>query len=126
MADNKSGKILIVEDDEFLRSLAAKRLEQDDYDVDVAVDGDEAVKYLEKTAPDLILLDLLLPEIDGFGVLEKMQKIDAVKDVPVVVFSNLGDKEDIERAKKLGAKDYLVKANFTLDDVIQKINSYLK
>lgn len=126
MADKKSGKILIVEDDEFLRSLAAKRLEQDDYDVDVAVDGDEAVKYLGKNVPDLVLLDLLLPEIDGFGVLEKMKKIDEVKDVPVVVFSNLGDKEDIERAKKLGANDYLVKANFTLDDVIQKINSYLK
>lgn len=126
MAEKSSGKILIVEDDEFLRSLAAKRLKQDDYDVDVAVDGDEAVKYLGKNVPDLVLLDLLLPEIDGFGVLEKMQKIDEVKDVPVVVFSNLGDKEDIERAKKLGAKDYLVKANFTLDDVIQKINSYLK
>lgn len=118
-------KILIVEDDEFLRSLTAKRLEKEGYDLAVAVDGDSAVTTAEKEKPDLILLDLLLPGTNGFQALEKMRTIDGLGKTPVIVFSNLGQKEDIEKAKGLGANDFLIKANFTLDDVIAKVKTYL-
>lgn len=117
-------KLLIIEDDEFLRSLAAKRLTQEGYTVLAAGDGDEGLKMAESDKPDLILLDLLLPGgLDGFAVLDKIHH--ASKDLPVVVFSNLGERADIEKAQKLGAKDFLIKANFTLDDVIAKVKGLL-
>jgi len=119
-------KILIVEDDEFLRSLTAKRLEKEGYVVAVAVDGESALVTAAQERPDLIFLDLLLPGLDGFEVLGKLKANAELKVVPVVVFSNLGQKEDIERAKQLGANEFLVKANFTLDDVVLKINEILK
>ncbi len=121
MSDNIAKKILIVEDDEFLRSLTAKRLEKENYNIAIAADGEQALVGVESEKPDLVLLDLLLPNVNGFEVLEKMNK-----KMPVIVFSNLGQKEDIEKAKKLGADDFLIKANFTLDDVVAKVNSYLK
>lgn len=121
-----SKKVLIVEDDEFLRSLTAKRIEKEGLSVVVATDGEVALPTAEKENPDVILLDLLLPGIDGFAVLEKIRANEKLKEVPVIVFSNLGQPEDIEKAKGLGATDFLVKANFTLDDVIIKIKDYLK
>lgn len=120
--DNAKKTVLIVEDDEFLRSLTAKRLEKDNYQIEIAVDGENAISALEKIKPDIILLDLLLPGKDGFEVLKSIRSTDAVKNVPVVIFSNLGQKEDIEKAKALGVDDFLIKANFTLDDVVSKIN----
>ncbi len=122
-ADKKT--VLIVEDDEFLRSLAAKRLEKDGLAVKDAVNGEAALAAIKEQKFDLILLDLLLPGTDGFAVLEQARGIENGKEVPIVVFSNLGEKADIERAKKLGANDFLVKANFTLDDIVSKIHAYL-
>jgi DNA-binding response OmpR family regulator len=124
--DNTNKKILIIEDDEFLRSLTAKRLEREDYKVSVAVDGEAALAAIAADKPDLILLDLLLPGINGFDVLTKVRADANLAATPVVVFSNLGQREDIEKAKKLGATDFLIKANFTLDDVVVKISSILK
>lgn len=124
MADNI--KVLVVEDDEFLRSLTAKRLEKEGYTVVVAVDGESAVSVATDNLPNLILLDLLLPGVNGFDVLAKLKASEALKKVPVIVFSNLGQKEDIERAQGLGATDFLIKANFTLDDVVEKIKATLK
>lgn len=120
--DNAKKTVLIVEDDEFLRSLTAKRLEKENYAIEVAVDGESAISVLDALKPDIILLDLLLPGKDGFEVLKKIRSTEAVKTVPVVIFSNLGQKEDIEKAKALGVDDFLIKANFTLDDVVAKIN----
>jgi len=125
MSETESKKILIVEDDEFLRSLTVKRLEKENYNIEVAMDGKVALEVLTTYSPDLILLDLLLPEIDGFEVLAKIQENPAWSKIPVVVFSNLGQREDIEKAKSLGASDFLIKANFTLDDVTTKVNGYL-
>lgn len=119
-------KVLIVEDDEFLRSLTAKRLEKEGYEVAVAVDGESANGIAVANKPDLILLDLLLPGLDGFEVLKRARADEVTKNTPVIVFSNLGQREDIEKAKGLGANDFLIKANFTLDDVIEKINTTLK
>lgn len=124
MADQK--KILIVEDDEFLRSLEAKRLEKEGYIVLAATDGATGLKMASEEAPAVILLDLLLPGLSGYEVLEKLRADDKTKETPIVVFSNLGQKEDVEKAKGLGATDFLIKANFTLDDVVDKIQQYLK
>lgn len=117
--------ILIVEDDEFLRSLTAKRLEKEGYVIAVAVDGESALTVASQTKPALILLDLLLPGLDGFEVLKRIRENEALKTVPVIVFSNLGRQEDIEKAQTLGADDFLIKANFTLDDLCGKINQKL-
>jgi DNA-binding response OmpR family regulator len=125
MDQNSAKKVLIVEDDEFLRSLTAKRLEKDGYQVVVAVDGESSLGIASEQMPDLILLDLLLPGLNGFEVLDKLKSNDETKAVPVIVFSNLGQQEDIEKATKAGADDFLIKANFTLDDVVSKINSFL-
>ena len=124
--NNSSPKtILIVEDDEFLRSLTAKRLEKENYHIEVAVDGENAISVIETIHPDLILLDLLLPGKDGFEVLKKIRGTETTKAIPVIIFSNLGQKEDIEKAKALGVNDFLIKANFTLDDVVGKIKKLI-
>lgn len=113
--------ILIVEDDEFLRSLTAKRLQKEGYEIVVAVDGESAFKMVTDSKPALVLLDLLLPGKDGFEVLKQIRGDASTKDLPVIIFSNLGRKEDIEKGQQLGATDFLIKANFTLDDLAQKI-----
>ena len=123
--DSSKKTILIVEDDEFLRSLTAKRLEKENYHIEVAVDGENAISVIEAIHPSLILLDLLLPGKDGFEVLKKIRSTDATKAIPVIIFSNLGQKEDIEKAKALGVDDFLIKANFTLDDVVGKIKKLI-
>ena len=123
--NNPKGAILIIEDDEFLRALTAKRLEKEGFKINVVVDGDNAVNTALEQKPNLILLDLLLPGIDGFEVLRRLKANEALKSTPVIVFSNLGQREDIEKAEKLGADDFMIKANFTLDDVVGKINSVL-
>ena len=127
MENNNSNPktILIVEDDEFLRSLTAKRLEKENYHIEVAVDGENAISVIETIHPDLILLDLLLPGKDGFEVLKKIRGTETTKAIPVIIFSNLGQKEDIEKAKALGVNDFLIKANFTLDDVVGKIKKLI-
>jgi len=119
-------KIIIVEDDEFLRSLSAKKLEDEGYQIIVATDGQSAIDLIPKELPNLIFLDLLLPGVDGFEVLKQIKANEQTKNIPVVVFSNLGQEEDIKKAKDLGANDFLVKANFTLDDVVAKIKEILK
>ncbi len=117
-------KILIVEDDTFLKNLAAKKLTSEGYEVTTAGNADEANAAVEKDIPELILLDLLFPgNTDGFGMLEKIRANDKMKTVPVIIFSNLSDEKDMEKAKALGATDYMVKSNFTLDELVEKIKT---
>lgn len=119
-------KVFIVEDDEFLRSLTVKRLEKEGYEVAVSPDGEGAMDGILKEKPDIILLDLLLPGLNGYEVLQKIRDNGETKSMPVIVFSNLGQREDIEKAKAIGVSDFLIKANFTLDDVVIKVSSLLK
>ena len=91
--------ILIIEDDKFLREMIAKRLREEGYDVSMAVDGEEGIKKIQGEKPDLILLDLILPGIDGFEVLERMRKDSELAKIPVVILSNLGQKEEVERGR---------------------------
>ena len=88
--------------------------------------GEKAVQEIKKLKPDIVIVDLLLPKIDGFAVLKKIKKEPSSKNIPVIILTNLGEKGDIEKGKKLGAIDYLVKINFTPKEVIEKINTYLE
>ena len=119
-------KILIIEDDKFLRDLLVKKLTEENFSVVTAIDGEEGIKKIQEVNPSLILLDLILPGINGFEVLKKTKENPATKEIPVIVLSNLGQKEDIERAIELGSEDYLVKAHFTLDEIVGKVKKYLK
>ena len=119
-------KILIIEDDKFLRELIAQKLLKENYDISEAVDGEEGLKKITEERPDLILLDLILPGIDGFEVLAKMKEDSALNQIPVIILSNLGQKEDVEKGLKLGAADYLIKAHFTPVEIVEKIRTILK
>jgi DNA-binding response OmpR family regulator len=118
-------KVLIVEDDKFLIDLLSKKLIEEKFNVVTALDGEEGVKKISEENPGIILLDLILPGMNGFEVLKKTKENPASKDIPIIVLSNLGQKEDIERALKLGAQDYLVKAHFTLEEIVGKIKKFL-
>ena len=124
MANTKK-QILVVEDDQFLRGLMVKKLESEDFDVMQAVDGESGLRLAREKKPDLILLDLVLPGIDGFEVLKQLNESSDTADMQVVVLSNLGQKDDIDRALSLGAKDYLIKAHFTPGDIVEKVKALL-
>ena len=118
--------ILIVEDDKFLRELIVQKLIREKYEVVEAIDGEQGVKKIKEEKPDLILLDLILPGIDGFEVLARMKDDPEISPIPTIVLSNLGQKEDVEKGLKLGAVDYLIKAHFTPGEIIEKIRKYIK
>jgi DNA-binding response OmpR family regulator len=118
-------KVLVVEDDKFLGTLFVRKLLSEGFDVNHAIDATTAYALLEKSVPEIILLDLILPGEDGFSILGKIKQDDRYKHVPVIVFSNLGQKEDIDRTKQLGAIDFMVKANFTLDEVVTRVRAVL-
>ena len=120
-----AAKILIIEDDRFLRELMARKLEQTGYEIVEAVDGEDGLKKVAAEKPDLTLLDLILPGIDGFEVLSKMKEKPELSKIPVIILSNLGQREDIERGLKLGAVDFLVKAHFTPNEIVDKIKQIL-
>ena len=119
-------KVLVIEDDKFLRELISQKLIKEGFSVEGAVDGEEGVKKVKESRPGVILLDLILPGIDGFEVLSRIKGDPSVASIPVIILSNLGQKEDVERGLKLGAVDYLVKAHFTPGEIIEKINNILK
>ena len=125
-SQGSSKKILIVEDDKFLRELIARKLLGEGYNIVEAVDGEEGIRKIKEEKPNLILLDLILPGADGFEVLSKTKGDPAVSSIPVIILSNLGQKEDVERGLKLGAVDYLIKAHFTPGEIVEKIKIILK
>ncbi|MBZ1356396.1 MAG: response regulator [Candidatus Nealsonbacteria bacterium] len=118
-------KILVVEDDKFLRELITQKLSREGYDVYEGVDGEDGVKKAKENKPDIILLDLILPGIDGFEVLAKIKEDSDLVNVPVVILSNLGQRDDVERGLKLGAVDFLIKAHFTPGEIIEKVQKIL-
>ena len=118
-------KILLAEDDEFLSSLLKNRLQREGFAVDLAKTGDQVVEMIKSGHPDLVLLDIILPGKLGFEILEDMRKDPKLSKLPFMVMSNLGQDEDIQKAKALGAVDYFVKARIMIDDLIKRISSFL-
>ncbi|HUV81390.1 MAG TPA: response regulator [Patescibacteria group bacterium] len=116
-------KILIIEDDKFLRELISKKLLKEGHTVNEAIDGEDGIKKTREDKPDLILLDLILPGIDGFEVLSQIKTDPSLATIPVIILSNLGQREDVEKGLKLGAVDYLIKAHFTPGEIIEKVNA---
>lgn len=121
-----SKKILIIEDDRFLRELIKRKLITEGFEVSEAVDGEEGIKKIQEEKPELVLLDLILPGIDGFEVLNRAKNNEATRQIPVIILSNLGQREEIDRGLKLGAVDYMVKAHFTPGEIIEKIKNILR
>lgn len=121
----EANKILLVEDDQFLSNLIELKLKTAGFAVVKARDGIEAAEILKKSKPDLLLLDLILPKKNGFELLEEIREDPYLKDLKVLILSNLGQQADISRGKALGVLDYFVKANFALDDLVGKIKNYL-
>lgn len=119
-------KVLIIEDDSFLQGLEASKLKKDNYEIMAASTGEEGMDKINEPGIDLILLDLILPKFDGFEILKKVRETEALKNVPVIVFSNLSEDKDIKKAEELGATDFMVKSNFTLDELVDHINKILK
>lgn len=118
-------KVLVVEDDKFLRELLVRKLYSDGFVVESAIDSGGAFEILKRFVPDIILLDLILPGMDGFEILSQIRKDQKLAQVPVIILSNLGQKEDIDRAMALGAADFMIKANFTLDEIVVKVRGIL-
>ena len=116
---------MIVEDDQFLSSIVAEHFMKEGYNVVPAQGGAEALKFLAENVPDIMLLDILMPEMSGLEVLKKVRADNRYKDMPIIVFSNLGQQSDIDEGKKLGADDFLVKAQFTLKEVMDKVKTLL-
>lgn len=122
----KNIKVLLAEDDQFLSSLMAQRLGKEGYKIFSATDGKQVLKIVEENIPDLILMDIIMPEMNGLEVVKLIKSQPKFKDVIIIMFSNLGQEHEIEEAKNAGATDFLVKVNFTLKEVVDKINMYLK
>lgn len=118
--------VLVVEDDVFLSQLLKNRLTREGIEVLLARDGEEAVKTLKSEKPDLILLDLILPKKSGFEVLEQINADPLLQRAPTIIISNLGQDTDVSRGKSLGAIEYFVKAQTSIDDLIEKIKDFLK
>ncbi len=125
MADGT--KVLIVEDDKFLSELISTKLSKEGFNVNLATDGESGLEKAVSDSPEIILLDIMLPGMSGFEVLEglKSHADEAVKNIPVLILSNFGQESKVQQGLKLGAKDYLVKANFTTGEIVEKIKAAL-
>jgi len=114
-------KILLVEDEEIIIDLLQRKLTKEGYEISVARDGEEGLEKMREIEPDLILLDVVMPKMGGFEVMEEMNKDEELKKIPVIVISNSGQPVEIDRAIKLGAKDWLIKTEFDPQEVIDKV-----
>src|SRR3989344_92444 len=123
MADK--AKVLVVEDEEILLTALKEELNTGGYEVEGAVDGEDALVKVKTFHPQLILLDLVMPKMDGMEMLQKLKADAEVRDIPVVILTNLSDYDRISEALSLGAMDYLVKANYKLEDLLDKVKTVL-
>ncbi len=119
-------KILLLEDDPFLVEIYSAKLKEAGFSVRVAIDGDEGLKKMRESLPDILLLDIVLPSLNGWEILRDIKKDSKLNSVKVVILSNLGEKDEVEKGLKLGAMKYLVKAHFTPSEVVKEIKKILK
>ena len=114
-------KILLVEDDPLLIDVYSTKLKLSGFEVIVVENGGKVLAAAEEQKPDLVLLDIVLPHIDGWDILESLRSSEKLKDVPIVILSNLGQKEEIAKGLRLGAAKYLIKAHYTPSEIVQEI-----
>ena len=126
MTNNQTIKVLIAEDEEVLRRMYLTRFKAEKFQVFEAVNGKEAFELAKEKKPDIIMLDIIMPLVDGFAALRKIKADETTKNIPVVMLTNLAQNGDITEGKRLGATDYLVKANLTPTEVVEKIKKVLK
>lgn len=122
----EKAKVLIIEDEQMLSAMYKVKFENEGYDITVANDGSEGLEIAKNNKFDMILLDIIMPKIDGFAVLKKLREQSNSKDTPVILLTNLGQDEDVTRGKELGAVGYLIKANNTPAEVVEKVKGHLK
>lgn len=122
---DKQIKLLIIEDDTFLLNMYTTKFELENYIVLTASDGEEGLEKAKTDTPDIILLDILMPKMNGFEVLENLKIDDATKSIPVILLTNLNQKDEVERGLALGADDYLIKAHFMPSEIVSKIRRVL-
>ncbi len=125
MADTMAN-VLLVEDDSFLANIYKTKFEMEKFKVILAENGEIGLDLAQKKNPDIILLDILMPKLDGFAVLEELKKNESTKKIPVVLLTNLGQKDDVERGLEMGAIDYLIKAHTKPSEAVGKVKSILK
>ena len=119
-------KILIVEDDNFLQNLEAQKFTKEGFEIIHAGGQAEFEKVIADATPEAALLDVLLPDGDGFHILEELRKNPKTATIPIIMFSNMSETADLERGKSLGATDFMVKSQFTLDEIIARIKELVK
>jgi CheY-like chemotaxis protein len=118
-------KILLIEDEEIMLNLLQRKLTQEGYEVYSARDGEEGLEAMREKMPDLVLLDIIMPKMNGFEVMEKMAIDNVLKKIPVIVISNSGQPVEIDKAQKLGAKDWLIKTEFDPQEVVEKVKKQI-
>ena len=123
--DPKSVHVLLVEDDVFLASIYQKKFEMEGFKISAVDNGDKVLPEAKKKKPDIILLDILLPKRDGFSVLALLKADNELKDIPVIMLTNLGQKDDVDKALAAGATDYLIKAHFKPSEIVDKVRKIL-
>lgn len=121
MFKDKAKKILLIEDEELILNLLQRKLEKEGYKVTVARDGEEGMEKMRRNLPDIILLDIVMPKMGGFEVMEEVRKDKNLRSIPIIIISNSGQPVELDRAKRLGARDWLIKTEFDPKEVIVKI-----
>lgn len=119
-------KIAVIEDDIFFQKFYSTRLGEQGYQIIAAQDGEEGMAKVRNEMPDVILLDIIMPKKNGFEVLDELSKDPALSKIPVIVFSTLGQEDDVKKAMSLGAKDYINKSFFDFNNLVTKIASIAK
>lgn len=122
---NDKKKILIIEDDPFILKMYRHKFEDLGFIFREAGTGDKGLDLAREETPDIIILDIVLPQKDGFEILKQIKKDPQLKDIPVVMLTNLGQKEEVEKGLELGANDYLVKAHYTPSEVVERVQKIL-
>jgi DNA-binding response OmpR family regulator len=124
-SENNKRLIVLIEDEEILSKLLVQKLEKSGYEVKSSLDGESGLALILENKPDLVLLDMMLPKLNGFGILEKLVEQKILPQLSVIIISNSGQPIEIERAQKMGVKDYLIKVNFNPEEVLAKVNAVL-
>ncbi|MFA7319034.1 MAG: response regulator [Parcubacteria group bacterium] len=126
VSTEKKKVVLAVEDDTFLAGVHRNKMAKEGFDIFIAGNGREALDFLKTKKPDIILLDLIMPVMDGFETLKAIKENPETKDLKVVILSNLSQEEDKQRVMDMGALDYIVKANVSFREIVEKVKSYME